>query len=211
VQGTDATTIAGVMAGFEILARGRTLGACAVAVLLCGCSGSGAHKRKHPIPSATAQPVCAHEARSAMARLLAVPRAAIADASSTGNNGMPQCSFSARVAGGSRVEVRANVDNTPQPYFVLERTIVEASQIFGARRLSPAPVAVTRLGLGASWFPAEQWLMATDGYRLITTSVSWRGAKQSRKIALAENVTRPYLHTPHGKVAQALADGFPSG
>jgi hypothetical protein len=193
------------------LGRAGTVGACAVAVLLCGCGGSAATKRRHPVASATAQPICANQASSAMASFLAVPRAAIADASSTGSNGMPQCSFSTRVAGGSRVEVLANVETTAQPYFVLERTIVEAAQIFGGRRFSPPPMAVTRLGLEASWFPAEQWLMATDGYRLITTSVNWHGAKQSRKIALAENITRPYLHTPHGKVAQALADGFPSG
>jgi hypothetical protein len=146
-----------------------------------------------------------------MARFLGLPQAAIAEASSMGNNGMPQCSFSAQVAGGTRLEVLANVDTTAQPYFVLERTIVEDSQVFGPRRLTPAPVAVTRLGLEASWFPAAQWLMATDGYRLITTSVKWRGAKPSRKLALAESVTRPYLHTPHGKVAQALADGYPAG
>jgi len=187
------------------------VGACAVAVWLCGCGSSAAPKRKHPISSATAQPVCLHQASSAMARFLAVPQAAISEASSTGSNEMPQCSFSVQVAGGGRVQVRANVETTAQPYFVLERTIVEAAQIFGGRRFSPPPMAVTRLGLEASWFPVEQWLMATDGYRLITTSVNWHGAKQSRKIALAENITRPYLHTPHGKVAQALADGFPSG
>ena len=87
-----------------------------------------------------------------------------------------------------------NVARGPQPYFILERTIVEASQVFGAKRLSPAPVSVSRLGLEASWFPAEQWLMATDGYRLITASVEWRGARQSREIALATAATRPYLH-----------------
>jgi hypothetical protein len=187
------------------------VGGCAVAVLVCGCGSSGAPKRKHAIPSATVEPVCLDTARGAMARFLAVPGAAIVAASSTGNNGSPQCSFSARVSGRSRVRVRANVDDTPQPYFVLERTIVEASQTFGNKRLTPAPVAVNRLGLEASWFPAQQWLMATDGYRLITTTVTWRGARSSRKIALAESVTRPYLHTPHGKVAQAIADGYPSG
>lgn len=202
---------AGRIPGTGSLTRGAAIGACAVAVLLGGCGSSGAPNRKHPTASATAKAVCLRKVRAAMATFLAVPEALIADASSTGSNGMPQCSFSARVSGGARVRVRANVDNTPQPYFILERTIVEASQIFGPRRLSPAPVAVTRLGLEASWFPAEQWLMATDGYRLITTSVTWHGAKQRREIALAEKVTRPYLHTPHGKVAQALADGYPSG
>jgi hypothetical protein len=65
------------------------------------------------------------------------------------------------------------------------------------------------LGLEASWFPQEQWLISTDGYRVITTSVDWSGAGQQRKIALARAVTVPYLHTPHGKVAERLAKSYP--
>jgi hypothetical protein len=102
-----------------------------------------------------------------------------------------------------------NVDTGPQPYFVLERTIVEASQIFPSR-LSPAPLAVPGLGLEAAWFPAETHLMATDGTRLVTVTVDWPRASQTREIALARAVTRQYLKTPSGKAAQRLAHGYPS-
>jgi hypothetical protein len=40
-------------------------------------------------------------------------------------------------------------------------------------------VAVTHLGLEAAWFPPKSQLMAADGVRLITVTVSWPG--QSRR------------------------------
>jgi hypothetical protein len=43
---------------------------------------------------------------------------------------MPQCAFRAR-ATGRTVVVTVNVDNGPQPYFRLLRTVNEAAQIFG--------------------------------------------------------------------------------
>jgi hypothetical protein len=140
-----------------------------------------------------------------MARLLKLSPDRIVVAAGTGNNGMPQCSYSAQVAGHKRVEATANVDTGPQPYFILERTAIEASQQFAPTRLSPAPQAVTRLGIEADWFPAETQLMATDGIRLITVSVSWRDS--SRKRALAEALTRPYLK--RSKKGVALAKGYP--
>jgi hypothetical protein len=145
-----------------------------------------------------------------MARTLAVEASSVAAATSTGSNVMPQCTFSARLRHGERVGVTVNVDSGPQPYFVLERTIVEASQIFSGQRLSPAPEAVVGLGLEAAWFPAETHLMATDGSRLITTTIDWPGAAQKREISMARAMTRPYLRTPHGKAAQKLAKGYPS-
>lgn len=79
------------------------------------------------------------------------------------------------------------------PYYRLERTEVEASQIFTAKRVVPAPQAVPGLGIEADWFPVARQLMATDGIRLITLTVGWRGATQARRRALAEAVTRTYL------------------
>jgi hypothetical protein len=156
--------------------------------------------------------VCTVKARDALAQFLTVSPGSIATETSTGNNSMPQCSLTVRAARGRRVQVLANVDDSPSPYFRLERTIVEASEgSFGAKRLSAPPVAVPRFGLEASWFPAAQWLMATDGTRLITASIGWNGVTQARKIALAKAVTITYLKTPHGKAAQALAEGYPSG
>ena len=144
-----------------------------------------------------------------MARSLGVATSTIDTAASTADNAMPQCAFSTRLHG-KRVEMTLNVDNGPQPYFVLERTIVEASQIF-PQRLSPPPTQVAGLGLEASWFPAETRLEATDGKRLITaTVVNWPGAARNSEIQLARTMTVPYLKTPHGKAAQKLANGFPS-
>ncbi|MHB8690182.1 MAG: hypothetical protein ACYDHH_02955 [Solirubrobacteraceae bacterium] len=51
-------------------------------------------------------------------------------AASTGNNAMAQCSLTTRLASGKRVAVLANVNTGASPYFVLERTIVEANQQF---------------------------------------------------------------------------------
>jgi hypothetical protein len=89
--------------------------------------------------------------------------------------------------------VTAIVDSGPQPYFLLERTIVEDSQQFSTVALEPAPVHVPRLGLDASWFPGEQQVMTTDGARLIAVAVSSRGSSQARRRELATATARTYL------------------
>jgi hypothetical protein len=190
------------------VAPSTTIGA---ALLLGGCGHSAPATHAAASRGSSPPPVCMRSALDLMARFLAVQPDAIATATSTGNDAMPQCSFTARLTGDKRVGVTANVSTAPSPYFVLERTIVEASQVFAPTRLSPAPVSVTGLGLEAAWFPAEKQLMATDGTRLLSTSVDWRGATQKHEIALAQAVTRPYLKTPHGKAAEAIAQGYPSG
>jgi hypothetical protein len=193
----------------------RTVGIGLVVLLLCACGHSGlaapaksartaTHAHAFTRPPATP---CLPSARRAMARFLAVPTGRIALAASTGNNSMPQCSFRIRVARKTRVEATANVDNGPQPYFVLERAAIEAAQQFTVSRMIAAPQAVTGLGIEADWLPAETQLMATDGIRLITVSVTWRGSSQGRKRALAEALTRTYLSRPRGSASRAK--GYP--
>lgn len=188
-------------------APGAVLG---VAALLCGCGHSAPSKAAAAHPGSAGSTLCPPPARDALTHALALARSSIATAVSRGSNGMPQCTFSARPPHGGRVEVVVNVDDGPQPYFVLERTIVEASQSFTAQRLSPAPESVLGLGLEAAWFPAQSHLEATDGYRLITTTVDWPGAAPKLEIATARAMTAPYLRSPNGKAAQALAKGYPS-
>ncbi len=159
----------------------------------CGRSGP-AHHSTGATHSST---VCLPQARAAVARSLALPTAAVASAESVGNNAEPQCTFSARLSDAKRVTVVANVDSSAQPYFRLERTYLEAEQVFTPTRLIPAPEAITGLGLEADWFPAQSQLMTTDGLRLITVSVSWPGATQKHEQAVAEIVARPYLRSPH--------------
>lgn len=182
-------------------------------LLVAGCGGSST-PAKPPSPAhrrAAAPTLCEPNVLDAITRFLKVPTAKITATESVGNDAEPQCTFVTHVAGGRRVSVTANVGVEVGAYFILERTEVEASQMFAPTRLSPAPQAVPRLGLEADWFPAETHLMATDGTRLVTTTVIWRGAGQARKTALATVVTRPYLKTPHGKAAIAKAEGYPSG
>jgi len=181
--------------------------AIAATALLCGCGHSASAKTAATHRHLTV--ACTSAALEAMARTLTLGTANVATAGSTGGNAMPQCTFSARLRG-KRVEVTMNVDNGPQPYFVLERTIVEASQIF-PQRLSPPPQPVDGLGLEAAWFPAATHLEATDGKRLLTaTVVTWPGAATKSEIQLARAMIAPYLKTPHGKAAQAIAKGYPS-
>jgi hypothetical protein len=182
-------------------------------LLVAGCGGSSTPAKRPAAERHRAAPptLCEPKVLDALARFLSVPTAKITTRQSVGNDAEPQCTFVTHVAGGGRVSVVANVGVEVGAYFILERTEVEASQMFAPTRLSPAPQAVPRLGLEADWFPAETHLMATDGTRLVTTTVNWRGASQTRKTALATVVTRPYLKTPHGQAAIAKAEGYPSG
>jgi hypothetical protein len=140
--------------------------------------------------------VCKPQSRAAIAAALAIPPASVTGRDGTGNNGMPQCSFSVRVAPASTVGVTANVDNAPQAAFRLERTIVEATQVWSAAKLA-APQNISGLGIGASWFPSEQQLLTSDGVDLITVSVKWPRTAARKKTALAEAVARTYLGPLH--------------
>jgi hypothetical protein len=195
------------------LAR-RAAGLALLAV--CGCGHSAPvsstttrHASTSARVTASSAPVtaCRPDARTAIAGFLAVAPGSIAVAASTGNNAMPQCSYTVRVPGHRRVQAIANVNTGPQPYFVLERTAIEAAQEFTATRLVAAPEAVTKLGIEADWFPAETQLMATDGLRLITVSISWPHTPQSRQRALAKALTRIYLKPT--KRGTTLAKGYP--
>ena len=185
-------------------------GSCLAAVSVGGCGQSSPAKkqssREHPLTAA--QIVCQPSARDAVAQFLNVHPNTIGLAKSTGNNTMPQCAFTAQLGPRKRVMLLANYNTGPQPYFVLERTAIEAGQVFTQDRMIAAPVAVTGLGIEADWFPAENQLMATDGLKLITVTVTWHGSKLARQRAVAEALTRTYLKQ---KTSRSVAKGYPSG
>jgi hypothetical protein len=186
-----------------------TVGTCLVAAFASGCGSSSTKKDETSAHSTTAHAtVCQPAAQDAVAQFLGVQAAGIKLTPSTGNNTMPQCSFAVPLAGRRHVTLLVNDNTGPQPYFVLERTAIEAAQVFTADRMIAAPVAVTGLGIEADWFPAENQLMATDGLKLITVTVDWRHVSLARQRAVAEAITRPYLkkHT-----STSLAKGYPSG
>ncbi len=182
--------------------------AAATVLVVSACGQSSADKHT---TSTSARPkgvsVCLPVARDTLSHFLALPSSSVAVGASVGNNGYPQCTFDAHLAQGTHVQVVANDDNGPQPYFVLERTQVEESQQFTAQRMIAAPQPVTGLGIDAYWFPAEKKVMTTDGVQLITVTVNWPRATAARKRALAKLLARAYLKNVKG--AQLLAKGYP--
>jgi hypothetical protein len=165
-------------------------------VLLAGCGSA------HHGPS-----VCVPRARAAVAGRLGVPVAAVSQSVSAGNNGMPECVLTARRSGEPAVRVTVNLDNGPQPYFRLERTVVEASQQFGTVRLYAAPQQIPGLGLDADWFPDGDYVMTTDGARLMTATVGWPHSTQAQRRALAQTAARAFLR----RARRRAANGYPSG
>ena len=109
------------------------------------------------------------------------------------------------------VRVTVEVDTEAQAYAVLDRTIVEAAQIFGPRRFSAAPVQVPHLGILASWFPEEQHLETTDAVRVVIATIAWPQARQRRKIALAVAAARPYLGRDQLQLARGPVSGVVTG
>jgi hypothetical protein len=180
----------------EAATRRLTILVAAAALLAVGCgsssSSSSSWSRRVQAKQAAA-PVCPPKAVQAVARYLEVSPQSITLAKQTGSNAMPQCSLKAHPAHAPKIHLVANIYDGPQPYFVLERTAVEAGQQFTNQRMIAAPVSVTGLGLDADWFPAERQLMSTDGKRLITVTVDWHGVPMARQRAVARAALAPYL------------------
>jgi hypothetical protein len=193
-------------------------GACVALSLVVGCGGSTAHKSetnaavaRRAASGAAASTPCASRSRDAVARFLALAPASVSVAAGRGNNLMPQCTFTVHPAHASTVSMVANVDNGPQPYFILERTALEDSQIFGPKRFVAAPTALPNLGIEADWFPNLSAVMSTDGLQLITVTVHWPGAPVGREIGLAQALSRTYLKKLSPQEVNRLANGAPAG
>ncbi|MDQ6605379.1 MAG: hypothetical protein M3Z06_02390 [Actinomycetota bacterium] len=86
-----------------------------------------------------------------------------------------------------------NLDSSPQSYQRLERLIVEDGQQFGTERNFSPPETVTHLGLDAAWVPDLSQLITTDGKRLITVTVRWRGSRMAMRRAMARTEAKLYL------------------
>jgi hypothetical protein len=161
-----------------------------LALLLAGC---GSSDRARPV-------VCRLKAQQAIARDLGIRASTIDYAGSVASNGMPQCAFTARAAG-HRVLVVVNVDDGPQAYFRLLRTVAEATQIFGPPPPGfRPPQGLSGLGPFASWFPNNHQLMATNDADLMTVTVTWPGAGRNTEVGVAHAAVVPYLVRPHGHV-----------
>jgi hypothetical protein len=180
----------------------------ATMMLLAACGGSSASSSATSKPAAAktpAIPVCYDAAKSAMAGFLRIQAQQINTAQFKGTSGNPDCSYTTG-NGHHRIKLLADDYTGGQPYFILERTAEEASQLFVPTRTVAPPQAIN-MGLAADWFPAREQLMATDGLKLITTTVSWHGVTQKHRLALAEAFTKPYIKVT--KQGRAAANDYP--
>jgi hypothetical protein len=190
------------------------LGACIAMLFIGGCGGSTPHKSqtRATVPRASiartaASTPCAVRSRDALARYLALAPASVSVASGTGNNGMPQCTFTAHPAHSGSVSATANIYTGPQPFAILDRTVTETSQVFGPKRFVTAPTAISNLGVEADWFPNLNQLMSTDTVQLVTVTMHWPAAPVRRQIGLAVALTRTYLKKLSPQEIEKLAKG----
>jgi hypothetical protein len=177
-------------------------------LMLAACGGSSASSSTTTKPAAAktpAIPVCYDAAKSAMAGFLGIQAQQITTAQFKGTSGNPDCSYTTG-SGQHRIKLLADDYTGGQPYFILERTAEEASQLFVPTRTVAPPQAIN-MGLAADWFPAREQLMATDGLKLITTTVSWVGVAQKHRLALAEAFTKPYIKVT--RQGRAAANDYP--
>jgi hypothetical protein len=108
-------------------------------------------------------------------------------------DGMPFCQFTVH-AGHGPLALGVEVDNSPQPYQVLERRADEENQNFAFVKHFKHPQAIMHLGLDAWWFPREQQAQTTDGRVLVTITIDrWPDHGNSPRKALSAAVARPYL------------------
>jgi hypothetical protein len=191
--------VSGLTASAPIWARAVASMSCGLMVgfALAGCGGSSASS-SHTTARVVAKPapLCLPKAEVALSRLVGVHVSQLTNSPGMGANAEPQCTFKVRLTHGRRLSVIANLDSSPQPYFRLERTAVEATQQFSTTRNIAAPQTIKGLGMDADWYPAQQQLQTTDGVRLITVTVTWHGVSQGRRRALAVAVARLYLRGP---------------
>jgi hypothetical protein len=189
--------------------RRRDVGsAVVVALLLSACAGS----LRPAAPKHTAHKVaavCSTEAQADIAQALDVSGASGVSAKrSVGNNGMPQCTFVARQRSGP-VSVTVNIDNGPQVPFRLERTVVEATQLFGPPPPGwHAPIGVSGLGPYASWFVNQDALMAGNGIDLLSVSVIWPRERRAGMIRLARAAIDEYMRAGR-KLSGTAHTGYP--
>ena len=157
--------------------------------LALGAGGCGSGKR--PARSVAAPPVASSGACSASARRALsefAPGRAVSATAYLPPDGSRGCRLRA-----ASVVVDVHVDTLPRALDRLERAAVETTQNVLWSHSHGVPRPIAGLGEDAWWIPAESRLLASDGQRLVSVAVSWRGSRAGRLLALAKTVTHSYL------------------
>ncbi len=106
-----------------------------VVILGAALAGCGGQTSKRTSTAAGLEPPCRTRSRALVAREVGARAGAVSAVAGVASNSYPQCAYSS-----GAVRIVVNVDNGPQPYFVLERTAIER------RRAVAVAVARTYLG-----------------------------------------------------------------
>ena len=146
--------------------------------------------------------MCTSNGRAAVAQFFEGSLKSLTTHVGIASSGSPTCYYEIRLTRGAPVKLSVQVDRTVEAYFLLERAITELQQVFAPTRLEPAPQHVPHVGLDASWFPAEHYVMTTDGRTLTTATVNWRTVPVRRQRALATAAARAYLGPLDWKAAE---------
>jgi hypothetical protein len=137
--------------------------------------------------------------RRVLASYAHVPLTKVAMTRGHDSSGAANCTFRA----GSLVAA-VSVNGAPDAYAVMERKAEEETQIFGTKRLVPAPEYIQHMGIVAYWYPREQYVQTTDAVNIITAKVvSWPGVSRRRWKRMTEALAKRYL----GPLRPNLAHG----
>lgn len=163
----------------------------ALALAAAGC-GSG--KRRAPnagAPTRASAAACSASAKRAMATFAGRrPISAVAYSAPDGSHG---CRLRAAATDTASIVVVVQVDTLPQPLARLDRLAVETTQNALWSHSRAVPRAIANLGQAAWWIPADSRLLAGGRQRLVSVTVTWRGARPIRRLAVAEALARTYL------------------
>jgi hypothetical protein len=175
------------------------------AALIDGCGGSTHHTSTvaRARRSATTS-VCTPTGRAVVTRFFGDRLVSLVTHQGVANSGSPTCYYKIRLAHRAPVSLSVQDQRTVEAYFLLERAITELQQVFAPVRLAPAPQTVPHLGLDASWFPAQHYVMTTDGRDLITATVEARSVSARQQRALATAAARAYLGPLDWKASQNM-------
>lgn len=167
----------------------------AVALIGCGSSSSGpmasspppttaAVTSASPVASKPLPPPCGHRA------IKAIPGGVSSAEPFTARSSAAGCRLDGR-----ELNAIVMVDSAPQPYYRLEREVVEFGQNVDWSKVpaSAYPRTIKHLGLDANWFPLQNRLLTTDGVRLVTVKLHAPQLGPTERRAIATKMAGAYL------------------
>src|SRR5262249_32920053 len=176
------------------LVRALILVVPAVALIGCGSSSSApmasspaptpAQTSATPVASKPLPPPSSHRA------IRAIPGGVSSAKPFTARSSAAGCPLEGR-----ELNAIVMIDAAPQPYYRLEREVVEFGQNVDWSKVpaSAYPRTIKHVGLDANWFPLQNRLLTTDGVRLVTVKLHAPQLGSTERRAVAIKMAGAYL------------------